>query len=43
MANLTVNPQARVKQRVIEHVREAIRAGKLKCCQPNYDRVPFLN
>jgi GntR family transcriptional regulator of arabinose operon len=30
MANLTVNPQARVKQRVIEHVREAIRAGKLK-------------
>ena len=30
MANLTVNPQARVKQRVIEYVREAIRAGKLK-------------
>ena len=30
MATLTVNPQARVKQRVIEHVREAIRAGKLK-------------
>jgi GntR family transcriptional regulator of arabinose operon len=25
-----VNPQARVKQRVIEHVRELIRAGKLK-------------
>ncbi|MEI8244170.1 MAG: GntR family transcriptional regulator, partial [bacterium] len=34
LANLTVNPQARVKQRVIEHVREFIRAGKLKRGDP---------